>query len=70
MQFGRKIQADLLDSTMSSSTRGPNLASNGQYMVVGLFGCLLPRRTMKTIWEFPKIRGTLIWGPYNENPTI
>ena len=22
------------------------------------------------IWEFPKIRGTLIWGPYNEDPTI
>ena len=22
------------------------------------------------IWEFPKIRGTLIWGPYNKDPTI
>ena len=21
-------------------------------------------------WEFPKIRGTLLWGPYNKDPTI
>ena len=22
------------------------------------------------IWQFPKIRGTLFWGPYNKDPTI
>ena len=22
------------------------------------------------IWEFPKILGTLFWGPYNKDPTI
>ena len=22
------------------------------------------------IWEFPKIRGTLVWGPYNKDPII
>ena len=22
------------------------------------------------IWEFPKIRGTLFWGPYNRDPII
>ena len=22
------------------------------------------------IWEFPKIRGTLYWGPCNKDPTI
>ena len=22
------------------------------------------------IWEFPKIRGTLFWAPYNKDPTI
>ena len=22
------------------------------------------------IWEFPKIRGTLFWGPYHKHPTI
>ena len=22
------------------------------------------------MWEFPKIRGYLIWGPYNQDPTI
>ena len=22
------------------------------------------------IWEFPKIRGTIFWGPYNKDPTI
>ena len=21
-------------------------------------------------WEFPKIRGTLFWGPYNRDPNI
>ena len=21
-------------------------------------------------WGFPKIRGTLFWGPYNKDPTI
>ena len=21
------------------------------------------------IWEFPKIQGTLFWGPYNKDPT-
>ena len=24
----------------------------------------------KSMWEFPKIRGTLFWGPYNKDPTI
>ena len=23
-----------------------------------------------TMWEFPKIRGPLFWGPYNKDPTI
>ena len=23
-----------------------------------------------SIWEFPKIRGTLFWGRYNKDPTI
>ena len=27
-----------------------------------------PRPSLK--WEFPKIRGTLFWGPYNKDPTI
>ena len=22
------------------------------------------------VWEFPKIRGTLCWGPYSKDPTI
>ena len=22
------------------------------------------------IWEFQKARGTLLWGPYNKDPTI
>ena len=24
----------------------------------------------QVIWEFPKIRGALFWGPYNKDPTI
>ena len=23
-----------------------------------------------SMWEFPKIRGTLFWGPYDKDPTI
>ena len=23
-----------------------------------------------TIWEFPKIGGTLFWGPYNKDPSF
>ena len=25
---------------------------------------------MNPKWEFPKIRGTLFWGPYHKDPTI
>ena len=24
----------------------------------------------RSIWEFPKIRGTVFWGPYDKDPTI
>ena len=23
-----------------------------------------------SLWDFPKVRGTLFWGPYNKDPTI
>ena len=29
-----------------------------------------PNFNQPPIWEFPKIRGTLLWGPYNKDPTI
>ena len=32
--------------------------------LLALFGSL------GSIWEFPKRRGTLFWGPYNRDPTI
>ena len=25
---------------------------------------------LQAIWDFPKTRGTLFWGPYNKDPTI
>ena len=28
------------------------------------------RHRLTLIWEFPKIRGTFFWGPYNKDPTI
>ena len=31
------------------------------------------KRTMTSkgsIWDFQKIKGTLFWGPFNEDPTI
>ena len=28
------------------------------------------QRQGEHIWEFPKIRGTLFWGPHNKDPTI
>ena len=27
-------------------------------------------KSYMTIWEFPKIMGTLFWGPYNKDPTM
>ena len=27
-------------------------------------------RLAGSMWELPKIRGTLFWGPYNRDPTI
>ena len=23
-----------------------------------------------SLWEFPQVRGTLFWGPYNKDPTM
>ena len=34
-----------------------------------LFGPLSSFRHA-SIWDFPKIRGTLFWGPYSKDPTI
>ena len=34
---------------------------------LGISGFLI--RVVYT-WEFPKIRGTLFWGPYNKDPII
>ena len=31
---------------------------------------LVPSFEAQAIWEFPKIRGTLLWGPSNKDPTI
>ena len=28
------------------------------------------RPDLESIWEFPTIRGTLFWGPYNKDPII
>ena len=28
------------------------------------------RRTDNITWEFPKLRGTVFWDPYNKDPTI
>ena len=30
----------------------------------------LTSKNLITTCEFPKLRGTLIWGPYNTDPTI
>ena len=39
------------------------------------FGPVLPfafplKSSIALVWEFPKIRGTVFWGPYNKDPTI
>ena len=41
-------------------------------------GCIMPTHESRAdgkehshvIWEFPKMRGTLFWDPYNKDPTI
>ena len=35
-----------------------------------LYWALYPGFVWRFLWEFPKIRGTLFWGPYNKDPTI
>ena len=30
---------------------------------------MVPQEAIQ-MWEFPKIRGTLFWGPYDKDPTI
>ena len=35
---------------------------------LGVSGLAHPHPTAE--WEFPKIRGTSFWGPYNKDPTI
>ena len=47
-----------------SLTATPSLGFrvNVASLVVGL--------RLRLIWEFPKIRGTLFWGPYHKDPTV
>ena len=54
------------------SWRGGGRVSLGEYWVEveqsSGFGGF---RALKVdIWEFPKIRGSLFWGPYTKNSTI
>ena len=39
-------------------------------LVVALRVALVVALIVALMWEFPSIRGTLIWGPYNKDPTI
>ena len=43
----------------------------GSFLLVQdrLLGKCIPHGLL-TKWEFPKIRGTLFWGPYNKDPTV
>ena len=47
----------------------PNSRRKGTLIIKGLLGNLAPEFRVP-IWEFPKIRGTLFWCPYNKGPTI
>ena len=37
---------------------------------MGIMGIFLVMGIAGFIWEFPKIRGALFWGPYDKDPTI
>ena len=41
-----------------------------QGLGLGSSGCFLHPQLCASVWEFPKIRGTVFWGFYNEDPTI
>ena len=53
---------------------GPLAGRSPEGTLVKLKGALEPSETnpnpRKSIWEFPKIRGTVFWGPYNKDPTV
>ena len=38
--------------------------------ICGVSGFRSIRVSGGRMWEFPKIRGTLFWGPYSKDPTI
>ena len=40
----------------------------GRYPALQL--CSVIRHSLVWVWKFPKIRGTLFWGPDNKDPTI
>ena len=35
-----------------------------------LQGFLQPPQDLTLLWELPKIKGALCWGPYNKDPTL
>ena len=52
----------------TSRTGNFQLLKTSRAQVFWIFGVCTGAYT--PIWEFPKIRGTLFWGPYNKDPTI
>ena len=53
-----QYEGSMVASLWRPSRTGPEPATSAE----GLF-CM-------QIWELPKRRGTLFWGPYNEDPII
>ena len=54
-------------SSLSKFRRKRQRAAAGATIQILLTGQLI---MPGEIWEFPKIRGTLFWGPYNKDPTL
>ena len=57
---------------MGPMGRAEGLPTNPKHNVFGptKYGNMIFVLLSLVIWEFPKIRGTLFWGPYNKDPTI
>ena len=43
---------------------------SGGWRLAGEEGFVFGVLRLRAIWEFPKMRGTLYWGPYNKDPAI
>ena len=59
-----------LRHTIAGRQEGGKVDVRGRHLGESVEGHSRPGPHKLCIWEFPKIRGTLFWGPHNKDPII